>query len=127
MSHPTVFELKRFVDGAATLSDAEERHVSRCPTCTTSLRRLARRELERQHLVATLPTFEPRVPALAALMAVLAAMLVVTSRPVPLPDAPTAVSAVAPEGIHGVASSDDVLFEPPRALLVDGGARLGSE
>src|SRR4051812_36303010 len=77
-AHVSVFELKRFVEqrmAADELPEFEE-HVGACAVCAQKLQRAAGRELGVRGLAVELERSQP-APALAALVALAASVLVV--------------------------------------------------
>jgi len=129
VSHLTVFELKRFVDGVLELSDDDVRHVSACSTCAAQLQRLARRELALRSDVLACSSLPERTPTFAAMMAAAAALvgLLGNAHPPRTPDAGVAIGLFAPEGIHGVADGSVMSFGRHGALLADGGAPVNRD
>jgi hypothetical protein len=116
MSHPTVFELDVFIRQGSTSAEFE-RHVSGCDACAARLSRLARRAhpLELTH-------DEPRGRRLqAAAVALAACLAVLLVRTVSVPSMPTDFRA--PEGVHGVASSQGMSMAVADAGPADSGVR----
>ena len=107
MMHPSVFELHGFVRRGATSADFE-RHVSDCDSCAQRLSRLAQRSGSAA-LVRDEPEGRRFQAAAVALAACLAVLLVRTVSVMPMPN------AVAPEGVHGVAS------QPVMMIVADAG------
>ncbi|MDP1917702.1 MAG: hypothetical protein Q8L14_15780 [Myxococcales bacterium] len=103
MSHPSIFELSRFIEAGAE-TDAFEAHVSACDTCASQLSRLAHRSMLSQGLSAHVVVPSRRVsPALAgfvALTACVAALIAQPSRAAMTPG-PSGFTMLAPEGVHG--------------------------
>lgn len=128
MSHPSVFELRRF----AVTGELDERHVphvSGCAGCSERLQRLARSELAHRGVGFEMALPRPGLAAaMPAFLAVAATMLVLAVvRPVVthgLPFSSSDSSSVEPEGVHGIPS--DRLVERAPAW-VDGGSAPGSE
>jgi hypothetical protein len=97
MMHPTVFELDVFIRRGATSAEFE-RHVSECDSCAARLSRMAVRASPAA-FVSEAPEARRFTAAAVALAACLAVLLVRTVSVVPMP-----YEALAPEGVHGVAS-----------------------
>jgi len=127
MSHPSIFELRHFAV-TGELDELQVPHLSHCETCANRLQRLAQTELcargfeatsvrvSRPGPLAAMPAFL----AVAATMLVLAVVRPVVAHGLPFND----VSAVEPEGVHGIPSAR-VMEQAP--AWVDGGAAFGSE
>lgn len=104
MTHPTVYELARFVETGGELPDFE-RHVQTCEECASRLSRLAQRALAARGLseVASVPVAAPPavLPMLVALFACLAVLVSTPTRaamgPQVSPSAPLAELHGTPE------------------------------
>lgn len=102
MSHPSIFELARFVE-TGTESAAFEHHVDGCDVCAQRLSQVARRAVEARGLSHQLVLPRRPLPAVVPMaMALLACVAVLVSAPTraaqrelprPMP--------FAPEGLHG--------------------------
>ena len=101
--HPTVFELDVFVRRGATSADFEQ-HVSACEACATRLSSMAQRAGPAS-LVMDPPEGRRLQVAAVALAACLAVLLVRTVSLVPVSN-----EFIAPEGVHGVASTPIVMI-----------------
>lgn len=122
MSHPSVFELARFID-AGCESDEFEAHVSACDDCARELSRLAHRSLVAHGWSgdAVLPPARRVSPALAGFIALTACFAVLVSLPLRAATPLDAFGAIAPEGEHGTPTveSHAVVRQP---LIADAGA-----
>lgn len=102
MSHPSIFELARFVETGSE-TEVFEQHLDACDTCARKLSHLARRAVDARGLSGALALPTRRVPVqlpvLVALMACIAVLVSTPRRDAQLTLAPSVV--FAPEGQHG--------------------------
>ena len=102
MSHPSIYELARFIEHGHESADFEN-HVQDCDACAARLSQLARRALVARGLAADAVVPSPPTPAVVPLlMAVFACVAVLVSAPTraaSLPSTPPVVFSSAE--LHG--------------------------
>jgi hypothetical protein len=111
--HVSVLELHHFVTRGESSPDFEA-HVSACERCARKLSEFAQRSVAPVPVLAAEDAEPRRLAALVMAFAACLAVMWVQAIRVPKFDAPPA----SPEGVHGVARSDDprlvesVIFQP---------------
>lgn len=112
MSHPSIFELARFVERGHD-SDDFEQHVHACDVCAAKVGQLAQRVMVTRGLSSEAVVPRPPVPALVPVMALLACVAMLVSAPTRAAQltAPPPMTE-APSDLHGTPWPPSAVDEP---------------
>lgn len=112
MSHPSIFELARFVERGHD-SDDFEQHVHACDVCAAKVGQLAQRVMVTRGLSSEAVVPRAPVPTLVPVMALLACVAMLVSAPTRAAQRSVPPSMTeAPSDLHGTPWPPSVVDEP---------------
>ncbi len=112
MSHPSIFELARFVERGHD-SDDFEQHVHACDVCAAKVGQLAQRVMVTRGLSSEAVVPRPPVPTLVPVMALLACVAMLVSAPTRAAQRSVPPSMTeAPSDLHGTPWPPSAVDEP---------------